>query len=383
MEAEIISIGTELLLGEIVDTNTRKIALVLRQLGVDLFRTSTVGDNAERIADAIRSGVERADVVITTGGIGPTVDDATREGVAKAFDLPNEFNGELWGQVKTRIESFGRKPTENNRRQAFIPKGARGIENPVGTAPGFILEQDDSCVISLPGVPAEMEYLLHNEVLPYLKNKYKLTGLIKSKRIRTAGIGESALAAKLGDLEHLSNPTVGFSAHPGRVDVRITAKAASEHEADEMIWKVQATIEQRIGDLIYGYDDDTLEKVVLAMIAERGQRLYVFEQGTGGAITQALSIQDETFAGGQVLQRPSDGDETSEIFHRAFNSIEAKVKLGSAIHHAEAQVQHTILIQLPEENFESVRSYPSSFANLEERAASISLNVLRKVLIAS
>ncbi|HJS18601.1 MAG TPA: competence/damage-inducible protein A, partial [Anaerolineales bacterium] len=169
--AEIITIGTEILLGEIVDTNTRYIARTLRGMGVDLYRTITIGDNVDRIATAIQHSMERAEIVITTGGLGPTVDDPTREAVAKAAGVELEFREDLWEQVVAIISRYGRKPSENQKRQAYVPKGSIGIPNPVGTAPCFIVENPplplgkglgvrESVVISLPGVPNEMEHIL-------------------------------------------------------------------------------------------------------------------------------------------------------------------------------------------------------------------------------
>ena len=158
--AEILTIGTELLLGEIIDTNTRMIAIALRENGYDLFRTATVGDNPERIAMAVSDAFEQSEVLITAGGLGPTVDDVTREGIAQALGLELEFREDLWAQITSRFEVFGRRPTENNRRQATVPVGSIGIENQVGTAPGFIAEKEGKAVIALPGVPAELEYLL-------------------------------------------------------------------------------------------------------------------------------------------------------------------------------------------------------------------------------
>jgi len=157
--AEIITIGTEILLGEIVDTNTRHIALTLRNLGVDLFRTITIGDNAERIASTIREAMQRTEIIITTGGLGPTVDDPTREAVARAAGIETEFREDLWDQVVESISRYGRKPAENQKRQAVVPKGAIGVKNPVGTAPAFIVETERNAVISLPGVPNEMEHI--------------------------------------------------------------------------------------------------------------------------------------------------------------------------------------------------------------------------------
>ena len=172
--AEIITIGTEILLGEIVDTNTRHIALSLRDLGVDLYRTVTIGDNAERIATAIRESIQRNDIVITTGGLGPTVDDPTRQAVARALGVETEFREQLWQEVVQAISRYGRKPAENQRRQAVVPVGAIAVKNPVGTAPAFIMETDRSVIISLPGVPNEMEHILHESIIPYLQRRYDL-----------------------------------------------------------------------------------------------------------------------------------------------------------------------------------------------------------------
>ena len=179
MNAEIIAIGTELLLGEIVDTNTSVIARALRSIGIDLYRTAIVGDNPDRIAQAVREAAARSDAVITTGGLGPTVDDASRQGIALAVGLPTEFRPELWEQIQERFARYGRTPTENNRQQAMIPAGALAVENPVGTAPAFIVETPTSAVISLPGVPGEMSYLLETAVLPYLRRRLGLSAIIK------------------------------------------------------------------------------------------------------------------------------------------------------------------------------------------------------------
>ena len=179
--AEIITIGTEILLGDILDTNARFVARALRETGIDLYRKTTVGDNTGRIAQAIQQAMERCDIVLTTGGLGPTVDDPTREAVALAMGVEVEYHPELWEQIKARFQRFGRQPTENNMRQAYIPAGAIPVENPVGTAPSFAIERGHKTIISLPGVPREMEYLLEHTVLPYLRQRYHLTGTIKSR----------------------------------------------------------------------------------------------------------------------------------------------------------------------------------------------------------
>ncbi len=286
--AEIITIGTEILLGEIVDTNTRHIALALRDLGLDLFRTVTIGDNVERIAAAIRESLQRTEVIITTGGLGPTVDDPTREAVARAAGVETEYREDLWEQVVETISRHGRKPAENQRRQAVIPKGAIPVRNPVGTAPAFIVEVGRSAIISLPGVPNEMEHILHESVIPYLQKRYDLHHVIKVRVLHCAGLGEGTIDEKIGDLETLANPTVGLAAHTGVVDVRIAAKAGSEQEADSLIAAIEGDIRQRLGNAVFGADDDRLETAALDAAARRGWSLIGVESGLRGLLAERL-----------------------------------------------------------------------------------------------
>ncbi|MBX3035380.1 MAG: hypothetical protein KF758_00580 [Anaerolineales bacterium] len=309
--AEIITIGTEILLGEIVDTNTRYIAKTLRGLGVDLYRTITIGDNTDRIASAIHNSMERANIVITTGGLGPTIDDPTREAVAKAVGVETEFREDLWQQVVETIARYGRKPSENQKRQAYVPQGAIGLKNPVGTAPCFIVEKQfpspnmgeglgvrESVVISLPGVPAEMEHILHEAVVPYLQKKFNLDEVIKVRLLHCAGLGEGLIDEKIADLETLSNPTVGLAAHTGVVDIRIAAKAKSEDEANKMIDKIDNQIRERLGSVVFGVDEDRLEEVTLNLLAKKGLTLTAIESGLNGLLARKIphtaSIPDLT-----------------------------------------------------------------------------------------
>lgn len=286
--AEIITIGTEILLGEIVDTNTRYIARTLRGMGVDLYRTITIGDNADRIATAIQHSMERAEIVITTGGLGPTVDDPTREAVAKAAGVTLEFREDLWEQVVSVISRYGRKPSENQRRQAYVPKGAIGIPNPVGTAPCFIVETERNAVASLPGVPNEMEHILHESIIPYLQKRFHLNEIIKIRVLHCAGLGEGMIDERIADLETLSNPTVGLAAHTGVVDIRIAAKAKSEIEADQMIAQVEQQIRERLGEVVFGADEEKLEDVVLNSVAKRGWTLIGVESGLDGLLARKI-----------------------------------------------------------------------------------------------
>jgi nicotinamide-nucleotide amidase len=307
MNAEIISIGTELLLGEIVDTNTTHIARQLRTIGLDLYYTTSVGDNEARSASVVRQALERADVVITTGGLGPTVDDMTRQAVAQATGRPLEFRQELLEQIEARFKRWGHKMSDNNRSQAYVPQGAIALENPVGTAPCFIVESGDRAVISLPGVPREMEYLLEHEVLPYLRRRFDLRSIIKARILRTAGIGESQIDSRLGDLLTAANPTIGLAAHAGQTDVRITAKANSEQEADRLIAPVEAEVRERLGEVIYGTGKETVQEVLLRGLAQAGLTLAVAEAGTGGRLTNRLATAPgaaRVFRGGQVAHDP-------------------------------------------------------------------------------
>jgi len=286
--AEIITIGTEILLGEIVDTNTRHIARTLRGMGVDLYRTITIGDNTERIAEAIHNSMNRAEIVITTGGLGPTVDDPTREAVARAAGVELEFRQDLWEEVVAIISRYGRKPSENQKRQAYIPKGAIGISNPVGTAPCFIVETERNALISLPGVPNEMAYILHESIVPYLQKRFNLDQVIKIRVLHCAGLGEGMIDEKIADLETLSNPTVGLAAHTGVVDIRIAAKAKNETEADEMIAGIEQEIRERLGDVVFGADEDKLESITLNEVAKRGWSLTAVESGLDGLLARKI-----------------------------------------------------------------------------------------------
>ena len=286
--AELIAIGTELLLGEITDTNSVFLARQLRDIGVNIYFMTTVGDNLQRISEAISAALDRAEIVITTGGLGPTVDDMTRQAVANAVERQLEFHQSLYNGIAQRFRGFGVQMTANNRQQAYLPQGAIHVENPVGTAPSFIVESRRGVVISLPGVPREMKYLVTESVLPYLLQKYEL-GIIVARTLRTAGIGESSLDDKIGS-EILSegNPSVGLAAHHGCVDVRVTAKAGSHVEALSLLDEMQARLQARIGEHIYGIDEATLEEVVWRQL-QRGQlTLHVTEAGLPGVISGSL-----------------------------------------------------------------------------------------------
>lgn len=285
--AEIVAIGTEILLGEITDTNSVYLARQLRDIGVNVFFMTTVGDNLARIADAIAAALNRAEIVITTGGLGPTVDDMTRQAVADVAGRPLIFHDSLYRAIEERFRGFGAPMTANNRQQAYLPEGATLIENPVGTAPAFLVESEQGVIISLPGVPREMKYLVAESVIPHLLRTYEL-GVIVARTLRTAGIGESSLDDKIGrDILNERNPSVGLAAHHGAVDVRITAKADSRSNAVLLLDEMQARLEERIGDDVFGVDEATLEDVVWQQLKKRNLKVQVVEAGLPGVISNA------------------------------------------------------------------------------------------------
>lgn len=377
--AEIITIGTELLLGETVDTNTRTIAQALRRAGINLFRTATIGDNKERIAEIIQEAMERAEIIITTGGLGPTVDDPTREAIALAIGVESEFRPELWEQIQERFQRYGHTPTENNKRQAYVPEGAVAVENDLGTAPAFIVETNRHAIITLPGVPREMEHLLEKKILPYLRERYELRGMIKTRLLHTSGVGESTLDNQISDLERLGNPTVGLAAHAGQVDIRITAKADTEPEADALIQTVESVIRQRIGDWIYGADDDTLQSVALEAVARHGWKVAAAEANLGGRLLRRLTGANETFAGGELVSQLDSAEGLAQLVQDACQKYDAQVGLGVMLIRGEKQQTIYLYLQSPQGEKQIERTYggPPQLAPLW--ATNTGLHLLRNL----
>ncbi len=378
--AEIITIGTEILLGEIVDTNTRHIALNLRDLGVGLYRTITIGDNVERIAESIRESMQRAEIVITTGGLGPTVDDPTRDAVALAVGVETEFIPELWEQIAKRVSLYGRKPTENQKRQAYVPKGALPIENPVGTAPGFIFETERNAVISLPGVPREMETILHNAVIPYIQKRYDLHEIIKVRVLRTSGVGEGRIDEKIGDLEKLRNPTVGLAAHTGVVDIRLAAKAKTEAEANAMIAEVENEIRQRLGKIIFGTDQDKLADVTLAALSKRGWKLVLLESGLEGRLSNQFNKTEDP-ALIKSENRQLAAKELLPALQKLRIESGAEVALGIAFFPGKDEQTAEFSLITPEKEKSRILRYGGHPQNALSWAPNIAINILRRAVM--
>lgn len=290
MHAEIVMIGTELLLGEIVDTNANKLATMLRDIGLDLYYKTTVGDNEDRIVEVLNLALDRSDIVITSGGLGPTVDDITRQAVARATGRKLVYSTDLEAQIAARFRSFGREMADNNKRQAYIPAGAIPLPNPVGTAPCFLSEdtQGRGFTISLPGVPRELEYMMKNTVIPLLVERMGGMKVMKVHVLRTCAVGESNVDRAIGDLMTEKNPTVGLAAHAGQTDVRITAKTDTEAEAEALIASMEARLRERLGVAIYGTGKESVAEVVGRLMTEQELELGVVDTVTGGQLTREL-----------------------------------------------------------------------------------------------
>ena len=276
--AEIITIGTELLLGEITDTNSQYLARALNDNGFDVFRVSTVGDNITRIADILKEASQRSDLVITTGGLGPTVDDPTRNAAALACGVQTIFHEELWQQITQRFQQFHRSPSENNKRQAYLPQNATAIENRVGTAPAFSFLLNRSLVCCLPGVPSEMRYLFEHEIVPLLNDRMPNRAVLITTIVHTIGIGESTIDEMIGDLEKMPNPTIGLAAHTGSVDIRISAKAANQEKAHRMIEPILEIIQEKLGPSIYGYDQESIQDAIIQQLFDQNLNLEINAQ---------------------------------------------------------------------------------------------------------
>ena len=300
--AEIVAIGSELLLGQIVDTNSAWMAQRLTALGVNLYFKSVVGDNPGRMKEVLSRALERADVVITSGGLGPTQDDLTREIVAEVTGRKLVQNAAMLEQVEGHFRRRGRTMTPNNIRQSYMPEGAIPVKNPNGTAPCFIVEDPRGVIYSLPGVPVELKWLFENEVEPYLRKKFNLAEVIHYRVLKIVGIGESAVDDKVGHLiANSSNPTVGVLALPGQVDVRIAAKAANKDEAMQMIAPVEAEVRALLGSAIFAADDETMEHVVGKLLRGQKKTVAVCEDLTCGQLAERLQTASlENFGAGFI-----------------------------------------------------------------------------------
>ncbi len=308
MNAELLMIGSELLLGQIQDTNSTYIAQILAEHGIGCYQKTTIGDNKSRIMAALSDGLDRSDVILCSGGLGPTEDDITRECIGELLGLPLEYRPELFEAILTRFSKIKRTVTENNKKQATLPQGAIAIANPNGTAPGVLVESNRGVIICMPGVPHELKAMLHDSVLPYLKSKFSISGTVISRVLKVCAMGESAVDHAIGDLMNAAtNPTIGLLASPEFVRIRITAKAENETHARALIDPVAAQINERLPECIMGEEDDVLEAKVAALLRKQGFRLSTLETVSGGLVAQRLMQADpEVLVEGRILPVGSD-----------------------------------------------------------------------------
>jgi nicotinamide-nucleotide amidase len=301
---EILCVGTELLLGDILNGNARWLAQKLADLGLPHFRQTVVGDNTDRLMAAVREAAGRCRILITTGGLGPTPDDLTTAALAAAFDTPLEERPELWQEIQAKLSAGGRAVASSNRSQALLPIGADVLPNPLGSAPGMIWSPcPDFTILTFPGVPSEMRSMWVETAEPWLRQNGGASSAFVSRRLHFTGIGESDLAEQVGDLFDSVNPTVAPYAALGDVTLRLTASGSSPVQAEALLNPMEEQLLEHTGRFCYGRDDDTLAAVVLRLLGDAGQTLAVAESCTGGALGAALTAvagSSAVFSGGVI-----------------------------------------------------------------------------------
>jgi nicotinamide-nucleotide amidase len=289
--AEILTIGTELLLGHSIDTNSACIGEQLAEAGIDVYWKTTVGDNEDRIAKALRLGLARSEIVVCTGGLGPTEDDVTCRVIASVVGRPLILDQGVLESIRRRFAERGLTMSSNNERQALIPGGAIVLSNPRGTAPGlFIRLGDGKVVVAMPGVPSEMRPMLREQVIPRLREGLGVRARIRSRILKTCGITESKLDEAIGDLARSArNPTIALLAHAGEIHIRLTVKTESEADGEPFLDDLEARLRERLGDLIFGRDEERLEEVLGRLLLKAKQTVAVAESCTGGLISHRLT----------------------------------------------------------------------------------------------
>ena len=353
MKTELLMIGTELLLGQIQDTNSTWISQILAEHGIDCYQKTTVGDNRARIMDALDAGLQRSDVILCSGGLGPTEDDITREAIAELLGRPLAFRPDLYESVVARFAAMKRAPTENNKKQATLPEGAIAIENPNGTAPGLIVEDARGTIICMPGVPHELKAMLAESVLPYIKEKFQIRGVLLSRVLKVCGLGESRVDDLIGDLMNLhANPTVGLLASPEFVRIRITAKADDTDAARALIAPVAGAIYERLPDLIMGEDGELLEEKVAQLLLEKNYALAIVESLTGGMVAQRLlAAHPDCLRRGLILPPTLAPVDRESAIDTARNlMLESRSECGMVCLYREQDMEAVVYFETPQES---------------------------------
>jgi len=326
---EILSIGTELLLGNIINTNAQWISEQLSQLGLNHFRQSTVGDNCERIIKVIQEISKRSNLLITTGGLGPTPDDLTTEAIAKSFNVTLFERPHLWDEIKQKLSNSKLLDDSSSlRKQCLFPKNAQIINNPRGTAPGMIWEPIKGfTILTFPGVPSEMKTMWEDTASQFIKNKFSDNYSFYSNTLKFAGIGESSVAEKINNLLNLKNPTVAPYANLGEVKIRITARAKNHLEAKNIIKPVKEKLKQDFSKFIFGEDDDTLPSILIKELIKRKQTIVFAESCTGGLLSSSLT----SISGSSQVFQGSIVSYSNELKHSLLDISEEKLTKYGAV----------------------------------------------------
>lgn len=290
MKVEVINTGTELLLGEILNTNFQYLSRKLNSMGFDVLYQTTVGDNPDRLQQVLRSAMERADIIITSGGLGPTRGDITKEEVCSVLGVDCYLDLDTWGRIDAYFSKKGMKAPSNNDKQAYVPLGAEILQNEVGTAPGLWLEKDGKIFILLPGPPSELMDVCEKQLWPRLMERFANNGLILSRTLHLRGVGESRVAEKIDDLiTTQSNPTIAIYARRGEILIRLTAKAASTAKANAMLDLSEKQVRSRVDEYIYGVDDETLAACLGRELLKQGKTIAFAESCSGGLASSLVT----------------------------------------------------------------------------------------------
>jgi len=406
VKAEIISVGTELLLGEITDTNASFLSSQLPMLGIDLYWISQVGDNQARLVEVLNRAWQRSDLILVTGGLGPTEDDLTREAIAEMLGEQPRIEPALQLEIEEFFTRRGREMSSSNIKQATLIPSAEAIHNMRGTAPGWWVERDGHILVAMPGPPEELHSMWHREVLPRMHQRYS-GAIILSKTIKTFGLGEAAVGELVSPLLPSANPTLAIYAKADGIHLRITAKAQSQKQAGSMIAQYEASVRSILGEYIWGTDNETLESVVGSLLTEKGLSLAVMESCTGGLLADTITNNagaSKYFKGGLVTYSNEakiacgiDGRlitdygvisaEVAQVMAEAARlRLEADVGIGitgvAGPNEVEGKPAGTVYIGIDDGRRKQVikGNYPGDRARVKRRATTAALFELRKML---
>lgn len=405
MKAEVISIGTELLLGEITDLNAAYLASQLPLLGLDLHFISTVGDNKQRLIETLNHSWQRSDIIITTGGLGPTEDDITREAIADFFGEAISIDEALVQEFRELFKRFNMDMPESNIKQASVIPSCKVIPNPRGTAPGWWAERDGHVIIAMPGPPGEMQQMWTNVISPKIQAKF-CDAIIYSRTIKTFGLSEARLGEITLAFLIAKNPTVGIYAKPDGIHLRVAAKAASFEQASKLVDKTIDDLRDIVGQYIWGMDSDTIEGVVANLLTQKSMSLSTMEAGTGGVLANSITNTPDSFKFykcGIVISRFDLGSKfgiaENIATQHGYVSQEVASEMASAVRRAystsagvglisvteagqsDAKIGTTIVaIDTGKQVHSIARALPGTHLQIKQRAAIAALFELRKIM---